>query len=69
MTTLRRGIELSRNLMTIRLAQAVGMEKVVEYPERFGAYDHLAPLLSNSIGSVDTTLLKQVTGYSVFVNG
>jgi penicillin-binding protein 1A len=69
MTTLRRGIELSRNLMTIRLAQAIGMDKVVQYPIRFGAYDHLAPLLSNSIGSGETTLLKQVTGYSVFVNG
>ncbi len=69
MTTLRRGIELSRNLMTIRLAQAVGMDKVVQYPLRFGAYDHLPPLLSNSIGSGETTLLKQVTGYSVFVNG
>ena len=69
MTTLRRGIELSRNLMTIRLAQAVGMDKVVQYPERFGVYDHLAPFLSNSIGSGETTLLKQVTGYSVFVNG
>ena len=69
MTTLRRGIELSRNLMTIRLAQAVGMDKVVDYPIRFGAYDHLAPLLANSIGAGETTLLKQVTGYSVFVNG
>ncbi|HEY2884699.1 MAG TPA: penicillin-binding protein 1A [Rhizomicrobium sp.] len=69
LTTLRRGIELSRNLMTIRLAQAVGMDKVVQYPERFGVYDHLAPFLSNSIGSGETTLLKQVTGYSVFVNG
>ncbi|MEI9993209.1 MAG: penicillin-binding protein 1A [Rhizomicrobium sp.] len=69
MTTLRRGIELSRNLMTIRLAQAVGMDKVVQYPIRFGAYDKLPPLLSNSIGSGETTLLKQVTGYSVFVNG
>jgi penicillin-binding protein 1A len=69
MTTLRRGIELSRNLMTIRLAQAIGMDKVVEYPEHFGVYDHLAPFLSNSIGSGETTLLKQVTGYSVFVNG
>jgi len=69
MTTLRRGIELSRNLMTIRLAQAVGMDKVVQYPLSFGAYDHLAPLLANSIGSGETTLLKQVTGYAVFVNG
>ncbi|MEI9885233.1 MAG: penicillin-binding protein 1A [Rhizomicrobium sp.] len=69
MTTLRRGIELSRNLMTIRLAQAVGMDKVVQYPISFGAYDRLPPLLSNSIGSGETTLLKMVTGYSVFVNG
>ncbi|HJW40206.1 MAG TPA: penicillin-binding protein 1A [Rhizomicrobium sp.] len=69
MTTLRRGIELSRNLMTIRLAQAVGMDKVVQYPIRFGAYDHLQPFLANAIGASETTLLKQVTGYSVFVNG
>ena len=69
MTTLRRGIELSRNLMTIRLAQAVGMDKVVQYPLRFGAYDHLQPFLANAIGASETTLLKQVTGYSVFVNG
>jgi len=69
LTTLRRGIELSRNLMTIRLAQAVGMDKVVQYPLRFGAYDHLQPFLANAIGASETTLLKQVTGYSVFVNG
>jgi penicillin-binding protein 1A len=69
MTTLRRGIELSRNLMTIRLAQAVGMDKVAQYAINFGAYEHLAPLLSYSIGSGETTLLKMVTGYSVFVNG
>jgi len=69
LTTLRRGIELSRNLMTIRLAQAVGMDKVVQYPIRFGAYDHLQPFLANAIGASETTLLKQVTGYSVFVNG
>ncbi len=69
MATLRRGIELSRNLMTVRLAQAVGMDKVVQYPIKFGAYDHLQPLLANAIGAGETTLLKQVTGYSVFVNG
>jgi penicillin-binding protein 1A len=69
LTTLRRGIELSRNLMTIRLAQAIGMDKVVQYPIKFGAYDRLQPFLSNSIGASETTLLKQVTGYSVFVNG
>ncbi len=69
MATLRRGLELSRNLMTVRLAQAVGMDKVVQYPLRFGAYDRLAPFLANALGATETTLLKQVTGYSVFVNG
>ncbi|MBV9418636.1 MAG: transglycosylase domain-containing protein, partial [Alphaproteobacteria bacterium] len=69
MATLRRGLELSRNLMTIRLAQAIGMDKVIQYPLRFGAYDHLQPLLANSLGAGETTLLKQVTGYAVFVNG
>lgn len=69
MATLRRGIELSRNLMTIRLAQAVGMKKVALYTERFGVYDHLPAFLSNSIGAYETTLLRMTTGYSEFVNG
>ncbi|HEY1631899.1 MAG TPA: penicillin-binding protein 1A [Rhizomicrobium sp.] len=69
MATLRRGIELSRNLMTIRLAAAVGMDKVVQYPIRMGAYDKLPPYLSNSIGAYETTLMRMTTGYSEFVNG
>ncbi len=67
--TLRRGIELSRNLMTIRLAYEVGMKKVVPYPIRFGVYDSLTPWLSNSIGAADTTLMRMTTGYAEFVNG
>jgi len=67
--TLRRGIELSRNLMTIRLAAAVGMKNVVPYPIRFGVYDTLTPWLSNAIGAADTTLMRMTTGYSEFVNG
>ncbi|HEY5048643.1 MAG TPA: penicillin-binding protein 1A [Rhizomicrobium sp.] len=67
--TLRRGIELSRNLMTIRLAAEVGMKNVVPYPIRFGVYDTLTPWLSNAIGAADTTLLRLTTGYSEFVNG
>ena len=67
--TLRRGIELSRNLMTIRLAYEVGMKKVVPYPERFGVYDKLTPWLSNAIGAADTTLMRLTTGYAEFVNG
>jgi penicillin-binding protein 1A len=68
-TTLRRGIELSRNVMTVRLANDLGMDKVVPYPIRFGVYDKLPPLLANSLGSYETTLLRMVTGYSEFVNG
>jgi penicillin-binding protein 1A len=69
MATLRRGIVLSRNLMTIRLAAAVGMNKVVQYPIRFGVYDKLPAYLSNSIGAYETTLMRMTTGYSEFVNG
>ncbi|HWE06962.1 MAG TPA: penicillin-binding transpeptidase domain-containing protein, partial [Rhizomicrobium sp.] len=67
--TLRRGIELSRNLMTIRLAYEVGMKNVVPYPIRFGVYDTLTPWLSNAIGAADTTLVRLTTGYAEFVNG
>jgi penicillin-binding protein 1A len=67
--TLRRGIELSRNLMTIRLAYEVGMKNVVPYPIRFGVYDSLTPWLSNAIGAADTTLVRLTTGYAEFVNG
>jgi penicillin-binding protein 1A len=68
-TTLRRGLELSRNLMTVRLADTIGMRKVVPYPIRFGVYDHLSTYLANSLGAAETTLLRMVTGYSEFVNG
>ena len=69
LATLRRGIVLSKNLMTVRLAQAVGMDKIEPYPERFGVYTHLPPLLANALGSAETTLLRLTTGYSEFVNG
>jgi penicillin-binding protein 1A len=68
-TTLRRGIELSRNVMTVRLAYTIGMNNVVKLPIRFGVYDKLPPLLANSLGSYETTLMRMVTGYSEFVNG
>jgi penicillin-binding protein 1A len=69
LATLRRGITLSRNLMTIRLAHDVGMEKVVQYPISMGVYDKLPPYLSNAIGAYETTLIRLVQGYSQFVNG
>ncbi|HMH64116.1 MAG TPA: penicillin-binding protein 1A, partial [Rhizomicrobium sp.] len=68
-TTLRRGLELSRNLMTVRLAHDLGMNQVVKLPIRFGVYDRLPTLLANSLGSYETTLMRMVTGYSEFANG
>ncbi len=68
-TPLRTGIEQSRNLMTIRLAQEVGMDVVAEYAERFGVYDRLQPVLANALGSQETTLFKMVAAYAMFANG
>jgi penicillin-binding protein 1A len=67
--TLRRAIALSLNNATARLAQEIGMDKVVQYPEKMGVYDHLPPYLANALGSYETTLIRMVTGYSEFVNG
>ncbi len=68
-TPMRTGIEQSRNLMTIRLAQEVGMDVVAEYAERFGVYDRLQPVLANALGSQETTLFKMVAAYAMFANG
>ncbi|NEK22100.1 PBP1A family penicillin-binding protein [Sulfitobacter sp. JBTF-M27] len=68
-TPLRTGIEQSRNLMTIRLAQEVGMDIVGSYAERFGVYDDLAPVLANALGSQETTLYQMVSAYAMFANG
>ncbi len=68
-TPLRTGIERSRNLMTVRLAQEVGMETVADYAERFGVYDKMGPYLANALGSEETTLYKMVAAYAMFANG
>ena len=68
-TPLRTGIENSRNLMTIRLAQEVGMGVVGEYAERFGVYDNMSRVLANALGSEETTLFKMVAAYAMFANG
>jgi penicillin-binding protein 1A len=67
--TLRSGIERSRNLMTVRLANDMGMKLVVEYAERFGVYDHLAPYLPMALGAGETTVMRMVTAYSIMANG
>lgn len=69
LTTLRQGIEKSKNLMTVRLAQDVGMDKVAAMAKRLGVDDNLPQLLSMSLGADDTRLVDMVTAYAVFVNG
>jgi len=68
-STLRFGIEHSRNVMTVRLAQDVGMPLIAEYAKRFGVYDSLPPYLSFALGAGETTLLRMVTAYAMFDNG
>ncbi|MHA1559323.1 MAG: penicillin-binding protein 1A [Alphaproteobacteria bacterium] len=68
-STLRTGIEQSRNVMTVRLAQDMGMPLVAEYAERFGIYDDLLPVLAMALGSGETTVMRMVAGYSVLANG
>lgn len=68
-STLRTGIEKSRNLMTVRLAQAVGIQKTVQYAKKFGIADNLMPVLSVSLGSGETTLLRLTAAYAMIVNG
>jgi penicillin-binding protein 1A len=67
--TLRFGIEQSRNLMTVRLAQDIGMPLIGEYAKRFGIYDSLPNYLSYSLGAGETTVLRMVTAYAMIANG
>jgi penicillin-binding protein 1A len=68
-STLRFGVEKSRNQMTVRLAQDLGMPIITEYAKRFGVYDDLLPVLSMSLGAGETTLLKMATAYCMLANG
>src|SRR3954466_791179 len=67
--TLRFGIEHSRNVMTVRLAQDVGMPLIAEYAKRFGVYDDLPTYLSFALGAGETTVMRMVSAYSMFANG
>jgi penicillin-binding protein 1A len=68
-TTLRVGLERSRNLMTVRVAQAIGMDKVVDMAKRLGVVDELQPVLAMALGSADTTVLRLTNAYSQIDNG
>jgi penicillin-binding protein 1A len=68
-STLRFGIEHSRNLMTVRLANDMGMPIICEYARRFGVYDNLMPVLSMALGAGETTLIRMVGAYGMIANG
>jgi penicillin-binding protein 1A len=68
-STLRMGLEKSRNLMTVRIAQNLGLKKIVNFSKQLGIYDNPSELLSISLGSAETTLLKLTSAYSSFING
>ena len=68
-STLRYGLVHSRNVMTVRLAQYVGMEKVAAYAEKFGIIDNMMPVLSMALGAGDTTLLRMTAAYAILDNG
>ena len=66
---LRRGLELSLNTMTVRLAQAVGMPKIVANAKKFGVVDTMEPVLAMALGAGETTPFRLTAAYSAFVNG
>jgi penicillin-binding protein 1A len=68
-STLRLGVEKSRNLMTVRLANHIGMDVVVDYAQRFGIIDNMKPYLPMALGAGETTLLRLTTAYAMLVNG
>jgi penicillin-binding protein 1A len=69
LATLRVGLEKSHNLMTVRLAQAIGMDKVADTAEKFGIVDKLPTYLSSALGADVTTPLRLITAYAELVNG
>jgi penicillin-binding protein 1A len=68
-STLRQGLEKSRNLMTVRIAADVGMDKVVEYSRKMGTSEKMLPVLANALGSTESTVVRMAQAYSTFVNG
>lgn len=68
-STLRFGLERSRNVMTVRLAQSVGMNTVADYARRFGITDNMQPVLSMSLGAGETTLMRLASAFAILDNG
>ena len=68
LSTIRTGLKI-KNLMTVRIAQDLGLKKIIDFSKKLGIYDNPNELLSISLGSAETTLLKLTSAYSSFVNG
>ena len=68
-STLRVGLEKSRNLMTVRIAQKLGIDRVANFSKDLGIYENPEKLISISLGSAETTLIKLTSAYSSFING
>ena len=68
-TTLRKGLEYSRNLMTVRIAQEIGLKKILQLSKKLNIYNEIPELLSVSLGSAETTLFQLTNAYATFVNG
>jgi penicillin-binding protein 1A len=68
-STLRKGIEYSRNLMTVRIAQEIGLKKILKLSETLNIYKEIPELMSVSLGSAETTLFQITNAYATFVNG
>ena len=68
-TTFRKGIEYSRNLMTVRIAKVLGLEEILDLSKKLNVYDEIPELLSVSLGAAETTLINLTSAYATFVNG
>ena len=68
-STLRKGVEKSRNLMTVRVAQDLGIDKIINFAKKLNIYENPDELMSVSLGSAETTLIKITSAYCSFVNG
>ena len=68
-TTFRKGIEYSRNLMTVRIAKVLGLEEILNLSKKLNVYDEIPELLSVSLGAAETTLINLTSAYATFVNG
>jgi penicillin-binding protein 1A len=68
-STLRKGIEYSRNLMTVRIAKILGLDVILDLSKKLDIYEEIPELLSVSLGAAETTLINLTSAYAPFVNG